>query len=88
MTNYIRPDDQFQWFRDNNKLVPSTKYSVVYAAGLSDMAQNGMATLSPARVTGLFIADPNIDDAGPYMCAVNGTFAIVELIVNDPNSGT
>ncbi len=86
MRDYIRPDDQFQWFRTNTQLDPtSNKYSVVYVDG-SLQAQNGLATLSPARLTGLFIANPVSSDAGIYTCAVNGTvqFATVQLIVNDP----
>lgn len=81
MRDYVRPDDHFQWFRRNNKLPLGDKYSVLYADGLLQ-AQNGMATRSPTRVTGLFITNPDVSDAGSYTCAVNETLAIVELIVN------
>lgn len=85
MRDYIRPDEQFQWFRGEVQLIPalSNKYSVMYGDGPLQ-AQNGMATRSPSRLTALFIADPDVSDAGMYTCAVNGTFAIVELTVNDP----
>ena len=86
MRDYIRSDEQFQWFRASAQPLPtsSDKYSVVYIDGLPE-AQNGMATSSPARLTGLIIADPDISDADIYTCAVNGTeqFATVELIVID-----
>lgn len=85
MRDYIRLDDQFQWFRDSAPAL-NDRYSVVYVDG-SLQAQNGLATLSPSRFTVLVISNPEVSDAGTYTCAVNGTasFAAVELIVNDPS---
>ena len=85
MGDYIRPDDQFQWFRDSAPAL-NNRYSVVYVDG-SLTAQNGLDTPSPSRLTGLVISSPEVSDAGTYTCAVNGTssFAAVELIVNDPS---
>ena len=84
MRDYIRPDSQFKWFRDDDELVLGDKYSVVYADGPL-LAQNGMETRSPSRFAGLFIANPNTDDAGSYTCGVNGAFTTVELIVDNPS---
>lgn len=85
MRDYIRPDDQFQWFRDSAPAL-NDRYSMLYVNG-SLQAQNGLATLSPTRWTGLAISNPEVSDTGTYTCAVNGTssFAAVELIVIDPS---
>lgn len=85
MRDYIRPDEQFQWFRENEQLFPelSDKYSAAYVDG-SPLSQKGLAVRSPARLTVLFVENPNVGDAGLYTCAVNETFATVELLVNDP----
>lgn len=88
MRDFIRPDEQFQWFRDTTLISDelSDRYSVVYVDG-SLGAQNGLDTLSPTRLSGLIISQPVPSDAGIYSCQVNGTpqFDVVELIVDDPN---
>lgn len=83
MTDYIRPDEQFQWFRGSDMIDPTLteKYSVEFGEGPLQ-AQNGLGTLSPGRFVALFITDPGVSDTGMYTCAVGGAFAIVELIVN------
>lgn len=86
MRDYIRPDEQFQWFR-GEVLVSALndRYSVRYVDGFTT-AQNGLSTFSPSRLTGLVISNPVVSDTDTYTCAVNGTsqFATVELIVTDP----
>ena len=88
MQDYIHPDEQFQWFRADTLLLPelNNRYSVIYVDGFPRSAQNGMGTLTSARLTVLIIADPVVSDTGDYTCAVNGTtqFATVELVIDDP----
>ena len=71
MRDYIRPDEQFQWFKGNYLLSSgkSERFSVVYVAGLMQ-AQNGLDTLVPARISALMISDPDVSDAGLYTCRV------------------
>lgn len=86
MRDYIRPDEEIQWFKENTQLSSALdeRYSVVYVDGLLQ-AQNGMATLSPSRISALVISNLVASDAGNYTCTMNETsqFATVDLIIID-----
>lgn len=88
MEDYIRPDEQFQWFREDTVISEalSNRYSIQYVNGFVT-AQVGQGTLSFSRFTVLMISEPAVSDAGIYTCEVNGTLqsATVAVTVNDPN---
>ena len=77
MRGYIRPDDQFLWFKGNTLLssAESERYTVIYEDGFGQVA---------SRISILLISSPKVSDSGQYTCGVNGTSAFdnIELIVN------
>ena len=85
MRDYIRPDDQFQWFKEDKLLSSekSTRYTVLYLDGLPAQAQNGQGIPVAARVSVLTISQPNVGDAGLYTCRIDQTaFGTVEVIAS------
>ena len=85
MLDYIRPDEDLQWYDlDQQPIVSGTnRHTITYRDGTPDTAQNGEPFLITSRVAVLTISDPQVSDSGTYICIVQGTREALsaELIV-------
>ena len=83
MLDFIRPDEDLQWFRGGQQITNSSRHTVTYEDGTPEAAQNGGAFVGPARVSVLTISNPVVADSGMYTCQVQGTTesANVQLFV-------
>lgn len=75
MLDYIRPDEDLQWYDpDRQPIVSGTnRRTIVYQDGTPDTAQIGGDFLTSSRVAVLTISDPQVSDSGTYFCVVEGT---------------
>ena len=72
MSLYLRPDEDLQWFRDDQLISTSGRHSVSYTDG-SGMGQIGGDTIGSSRVSTLVISQPETSDSGTYTCAIRNT---------------
>ena len=73
MVDFIRPDEDLQWFRGGQQIANNSRHTVTYEDGRPGVAQNGGMFAVPARVSVLTISDPVIADSGMYTCQIQGT---------------
>ena len=73
MADFIRPDEDLQWFRGGQQITNGSRHTVTYEDGRPGVAQNGGEFLVPARVSVLTISDPVVADSGMYTCQIQGT---------------
>ena len=82
MSDYIREDEDLQWFRGGQQITNGSRHTVRYQDGTPGAAQNGNFII-PARVSVLTISNPVVADSGMYTCQIQGTTesANVQLFV-------
>ena len=73
MADFIRPDEDLQWFRGEQQITNGSRHAVTYEDGTPEAAQNGGAFVGPARVSVLTISNPVAADSEMYTCQVQGT---------------
>ena len=73
MADFIRSDEDLQWFRGGQQITNGSRHTVTYEDGRSGVAQNGGMFVVPARVSVLTISDPVVADSGVYTCQIQGT---------------
>ena len=74
MTNFIREDEDFQWFVGEQQITGRTNNrTITYTNGTPDAAQKGDNFFIPGRVSILTISNPRQADAGTYTCRVQNT---------------
>ncbi len=79
MSNYIRPDDQLQWFRDGKMITSGqARRQITFMDGTESGQLGGLVTQS-LRVSMLTISNPVLSDTGPYNCRVMGTTESVDI---------
>ena len=72
MSLYLRPDEDLQWFRDDQLISTSGRHSISYTDG-SGMGQIGGNAITSSRVSTLVISQPETSDSGTYTCAMRNT---------------
>lgn len=72
MSEYIRPDEDLQWFRGDQLISNGAKHTIMYENG-SGQGQIGGTELGPSRLSTLTISEPQVIDSGSYTCAIRGT---------------
>ena len=83
MESYVRPNNLFQWSRENASILPTTlagKYSTFYNSFPSPNSLAGNS--SRATLSILTISNIQFEDGGNYSCGVIGTqqVALVEVV--------
>ncbi len=80
MSNYIRPDDQLQWFR-NGEMITSgqARRQITFVNGNAYQGQFGGLLPQSSRVSMLTISNPILSDTGTYNCRVIGTTKSVDI---------
>ena len=73
MSDYIREDEDLQWFRGGQQITNSSRHAITYEDGTPEAAQNVGDFLGPARVSVLTISNPVVADSGMYTCQIQGT---------------
>ncbi|XP_064396395.1 class II receptor tyrosine kinase-like isoform X3 [Halichondria panicea] len=89
MSNYIRPDDQLQWFRDGEMITSGKdRRQITFMNGNANQGQFGDLSTQSSRVSMLTISNPILSDTGTYNCRVIGTTESVdiELLVQSSES--
>ncbi len=84
MSNYIRPDDQLQWFKDGEMITSGQARRQITFTNGTGQGQFGGISPQSSRVSVLTISNPILSDTGTYNCRVIGTTESVdiELLVN------
>ena len=79
MSDYIRPDDQLQWFR-NGEMITSgqARRQITFMNGTGQGQLGGFSTQS-LRISMLTISNPVLSDTGTYNCRVMGTTESVDI---------
>ncbi len=71
MSNYIREDEDLQWFKEGQMISSGMdRHTVTYRDGKPGVAIKG--DFIPGRVAVLTISDPEMEDSGTYTCAITG----------------
>ncbi len=88
MSDYIRPDDQLQWFRDEEMITSGqARRQITVMNGNANQGQfRGLVTQS-SRVSVLTISNPILSDTGTYNCRVMGTTESVDIELLVQSSG-
>ena len=74
MSFYLRPDEDLQWFRGEERITGNTeKYTITYSDGSPALGQFGGDTIGSSQVSTLVISGPQISDSGTYTCAIRNT---------------
>ncbi|XP_064396377.1 uncharacterized protein LOC135343303 isoform X2 [Halichondria panicea] len=80
MSDYIRPDDQLQWFRDGEMITSGqARRQITVMNGNADQGQFGGLSTQSSRVSVLTISNPVLNDTGTYNCHVMGTTESVSI---------
>ncbi len=80
MSNYIRPDDQLQWFRDGEMITSGQgRRQITFMNGIANQGQLGGLSTQSSRVSVLTISNPILNDTGTYNCRVMGTTESVDI---------
>ncbi len=79
MSNYIRPDDQLQWFRDGEMITSGQARRQITFMDGTELGQLGGLSTQSSRLSKLTISDPVSSDTGVYNCRVMGTTESVDL---------
>ena len=83
MTQYIRADEDLQWFNGSMMITSGTnRHTVSYHNGTAGAAQNGGSVPIPGRVSVLTISNPQQSDAGTYSCRILGTEQSADIQLN------
>ncbi len=87
MSNYIRPDDQLQWFRDGEMITSGqARRQITFMDGTKSGQLGGLLTQS-SRVSMLKISNPVLSDTGTYNCRVMGTTESADIALIVQSSG-
>ncbi len=87
MSNYIRPDDQLQWFRDGEMITSEqARRQITFMDGTESGQLGGLVTQS-SRLSMLTISNPVSSDTGTYNCRVMGTTESVDIALIVQSSG-
>ncbi len=88
MSDYIRPDDQLQWFRDGEMITSGqARRQITVMNGNADQGQFGGLSTQSSRVSVLTISNPVLNDTGTYNCHVMGTTESVSIELLVQRSG-
>ena len=88
MSDYIRPDDQLQWFRDGEMITSGqARRQITVMNGNADQGQFGGLSTQSSRVSVLTISNPVLNDTGTYNCRVMGTTESVSIELLVQRSG-
>ena len=79
MSNYIRPDDQLQWFRDGEMITSGQARRQITFMDGTESGQLGGLSIQSSRLSKLTISNPVSSDTGVYNCRVMGTTESVDL---------
>ncbi len=85
MSDYIRPDNQLQWFRDEQLITTDENRLQITFMNGTRVAQLGTLLRQPSRLSVLTISNPTLSDSGTYTCHVMGTreSVAIELIIKN-----
>ncbi len=88
MSDYIRPDDQLQWFRDGEMITSGqARQQITFKNGNANQGQLGGLSTQSSRVSVLTISNPILSDTGTYNCRVIGTTESVDIELLVQSSG-
>ena len=80
MSDYIRPDDQLQWFRNGEMITPGqARRQITFMNGTARLGQFGDLSIQSSRVSVLTISNPVLSDTGVYNCRVMETTEFVDI---------
>ncbi|XP_064396374.1 uncharacterized protein LOC135343301 isoform X1 [Halichondria panicea] len=80
MSDYIRSDEQLQWFRDGEMITSGqARRHITFINGNANQGQFGGLSTQSSRVSMLTISNPVSSDTGVYNCHVIGTTENVDI---------
>ena len=87
MSLYMRPDEDLQWFRDDQLISTSGRHSISYTDGTPMVGQIGGDTVTSSRLSTLVISQPETSDSGTYTCAIRNTQHSQDIELTVESSG-